>query len=132
MIKAVRDWLRTQSSLQGLDIAILGDSTGGQLPRARLSVENEQRFEDLDGDGGILQQRLNIDVFEQKGQVVRDWADAIEGCIVNLAGENTGRWSFIDVQVEGIEDGPPQVSQSGNDEPVNMASVGVLVTGTRQ
>lgn len=131
MIKAVRDWMRSRSDLQGLDIAILGDSTGGQLPRARISVESEERFDDFDGDGGILQQRLKVDVFEQKGQVARDWSDIVESSVVGLIGWNYGGWSFIDVQLEGTDDGPPQVSQSGNDEPVNMVSVGVLVTGTR-
>lgn len=123
--------MRAAPGLTSLDIAILGDATGGDLPRARLICEDDERIYDLDGEANIRKQRIRIDVFEQKGQVARSWADTIETALASLKDTTTGGWNFADVELEGTTDGPPQVSPSGSDEPVNMVSIGVMLVGVK-
>lgn len=130
MLKALRDWLRTQSTLSGLDIAIHGDITQGKFPRARLRCSEDQRFDDLDGEAAIRQQSIQIDVYEKKGQIARQWSDSIEDVLPSLRQTTYGGWAFTDTQSNGATDGPPEASPDGDDEPLNRVTLDILLTGS--
>lgn len=102
---SVRDWLKKRNAITNVcsRIDLAGDSSGkATYPRITVAQVSDFRNRDLDGERNDRRQRVQIDVWSEKGQVGSSIEGLIEAELEYMPGTRLGGREVLDVDVDNV------------------------------